>query len=251
MTIYTEDVYTFADGEVTTYSAETYSTLMQATPTVSSFSAVSTETSVDSYDEVTYINILLPSDVAEEFDPYYDDPDYIDRYDNSYMVALTYSADEDYCTRDGENWVWTTGVSISVPYGAKPTAISSSLSMTQFSAFDPTSTFTHLYINPTEVPASSLSSLSSYYSEYWMDYSCTVPASKASGIVTGAVASSTPSSNADSDDTNSSPSSSIVSGGRESQCEDGDWWWYSDWGFGGEVECRTGPDVVRCSLLNP
>ncbi len=61
-------------------STTTYSDLITVTPTVAEFGPLSTTTSTDSYDDVTYVEILLPSGVAEKKTRDYNDDSYYKTY---------------------------------------------------------------------------------------------------------------------------------------------------------------------------
>lgn len=54
----------------------TYTYQEAVKPTVSSFAPVSIETTVDSYDEITVVNVLVPTGVATVQDGYNDNYDY-------------------------------------------------------------------------------------------------------------------------------------------------------------------------------
>lgn len=94
------------------------------------------------------------------------------------------SANPTRCT-DSASWVWKTAFSIKVPYGVTPIPTAISTATYQNAAFGPTTTYTTAYLNPSDVPASSLSSRSSSlsYSTSWFEYSCTVPWYESTGLV--------------------------------------------------------------------
>lgn len=94
------------------------------------------------------------------------------------------SANPTRCT-DTASWVWKTAFAIDVPYGVTPVPTAISTSTYQNAAFGPTTTYTKAYLNPSDVPSSSLSSRSSSLSYYtsWFDYSCTVPSYASTGLV--------------------------------------------------------------------
>ena len=70
-------IYTDVYGDSTSF--DTVTQQMPAKPTITSFEPVSMETSIDAYDELTVVSILVPTGVASvitDYDADYDGDDY-------------------------------------------------------------------------------------------------------------------------------------------------------------------------------
>lgn len=145
----------------------TFTDIVQISPTVTSLpEALSTITRVSTGgyyqgdDDVTVVQKLYPSGVGKPvaYDPWYDASSYI------FKVNLTYTAP----TGCSSQWTRTVAADVTPPQVAKnllPNAAeatgSVSLSIDDSRAFQPiTYTYTVLYVDPTQVPSSSLESLS-------------------------------------------------------------------------------------------
>ncbi|KAJ5999240.1 hypothetical protein N7451_007050 [Penicillium sp. IBT 35674x] len=128
--------------------------------------AISTITSIDSYSSVTVIQKLYPTSVGTPYD-YYDDYYYNTESGNHltvYVVNITYSAP----TACSTQWTTTTAVTVNPPYAVEDllpkTAMSTSLYVDNSEPFSPTTyTYDYIFVEPTQIPSSSLSYLSSAY----------------------------------------------------------------------------------------
>ncbi|PYH44088.1 uncharacterized protein BP01DRAFT_280391, partial [Aspergillus saccharolyticus JOP 1030-1] len=165
---YQETVYT-ESGYYTTY---TTTSIDQITPTatslppaLSTITSVATENTYGSYDDevVTVIQQLYPSGVGSDFyDAYYDQEDEADS--TQFVVNLTYTAP----TGCSSQWTTTTTAEIFPPARVQSllplTAVSTSLSVDSSQPFQPTTyTIDVVYVDPTQIPSSSLSLLSAEY----------------------------------------------------------------------------------------
>ncbi|KAL1965442.1 hypothetical protein VTN77DRAFT_5698 [Rasamsonia byssochlamydoides] len=170
--LYTEEGYTDID---TTIPAETRTEIVEITPTATSLPApLSTSTVVigDEYASVTVVQVLLPSVPAATStvnDPYDELPTTTADVVTSYYVNLVYTAP----TSCSSAWTTTTAVEVYVPYAIEaaitPTSVSTSYSTDDSQPFQPiTITQVMAFINPSQVPASSLSVLSAENAPYTM-----------------------------------------------------------------------------------
>ncbi|KAJ5594581.1 uncharacterized protein N7459_000789 [Penicillium hispanicum] len=186
-----------------TSAAIVTTSIEEITPTVTSLpEAVSTITSTDSYySDVTVIQKLYPTgvghsaedddndyfgDTDDDDDDNYNDVDSADDYTHStvYVVNLTYSAPSGCSTQ----WTTTTAATVHPPNVVRSllpkTAVSTSLSVDQSEAFRPTTvTVEYVWVDPTQVPSASLSSLSEYNypSTLYSGSSCQYTGSSRSG----------------------------------------------------------------------
>src|SRR5947209_2396772 len=71
-------------------------------------------------------------------------------------------------------WVYSTTALVDVPYQVTPTPTSVSTILTQLEAFGPTTTNFVALMDPTDIPAVDLSSLSSEYAPFFTS-SCSIP----------------------------------------------------------------------------
>ncbi|KAJ5950119.1 hypothetical protein N7454_001703 [Penicillium verhagenii] len=135
--------------------------------------ALSTITSIDTYSSLTIIQKLYPTSVgtpAPYYYDYYDDDDHI----TVYVVNITYSA----ATACSTQWTSTTPVTVNPPYAIEnllpTTAMSTSLYVDDSEPFSPTTyTYDYVWIEPTQIPSSSMSYLSSLYAPSTMyDSTC-------------------------------------------------------------------------------
>ncbi|KAJ5633055.1 hypothetical protein N7490_009394 [Penicillium lividum] len=129
--------------------------------------AVSTITSVDELSSVTIIQQLYPTNVGTPVPYYYDYYNYYtDDTDHTtvYVVNITYSA----ATACSTQWTTTAAVTVYPPDAIAnllpTTAMSTSLSVDNSRPFEPTTyTVDYIWIEPTQIPSSSLSYLSTEY----------------------------------------------------------------------------------------
>ncbi|RAL17407.1 uncharacterized protein BO97DRAFT_402017 [Aspergillus homomorphus CBS 101889] len=168
---YQEDVYT-REGYYTTY---TTTRIEQITPTVTSLPpAQSTITSVANHldyngygsyyenNDVTVIEQLYPTGVGSDYYDYlYEDND--GDVTTMFVVNLTYTAP----TGCSSQWTTTTTAEITPPARVQSllplTAVETSFSVDDSRPFQPTTyTVDVVYVDPTQVPSSSLESLSLY-----------------------------------------------------------------------------------------
>ncbi|PYI24777.1 hypothetical protein BO99DRAFT_398257 [Aspergillus violaceofuscus CBS 115571] len=169
---YQENVYTESDY----YETYTTTEIEQITPTVTSLPpAKSTITSIATYREyggynevinsnsdITVIQELYPTGVGSDYYDYlYDNEDAADS--TMFVVNLTFMAP----TGCSSHWTTTTAAEIYPPVRVQSllplTAVSTSLSVDNSQPFQPTTyTIDIVYVDPTQVPSSSLSSLSQY-----------------------------------------------------------------------------------------
>ncbi|RHZ63221.1 uncharacterized protein CDV56_105825 [Aspergillus thermomutatus] len=172
--VYEQDVYTYDYS----YKTTTRTLIDEISPTASPMpAAISTTTSVtsDSYgDAVTVVQVLYPSGAGTE-----STYNYYNYYDSNiithYYVNMVYTAP----TSCSSQWTLTTAIPVNVPYAIEDalpaTSMSTSYSVDDSQPFQPT-TYTKAlaFIDPTQVPASSLSMLSNSYKPYTMyrEYGC-------------------------------------------------------------------------------
>lgn len=180
VTSYVEvSVYTYA-GETdtyTTYPATEYTFTDEVIPTATPVAnAISTATDASSYAEVTIVNIILPPGSGRTTTADYSD--YTPASYTSYVVPVTYTPSA-ICT--SQNWTFVTNVPIDIPSIVQTQLTPATISPT-------VSTYTYYYdsgrisrstvmlaiLNPTDVPADSLSSVSSENEPYYMRY-CYTP----------------------------------------------------------------------------
>ena len=151
-----------------------------------------------------------------------------------YYINLSYTASSSCATP----WVYTTTANAYIPPMITPTPTSVSTRYSQYEAFGETSTYYYAFIDPTVLPTSSLSSISSNYAPYFTTY-CTVPSSYESGVVT-------PGSDGSDDDSDSSSSgsgsSSSSDGCRPATYSDG--FYYGDDAFQTTYVCPDGSHYV-------
>jgi hypothetical protein len=159
--VVTEDYY---------YSSSVITTIQKISPTATSIpEAVSTITSIGTeyYDseDVTIIQKLYPTGVGKpvnRYDRYYYDSDR-NYHTTVYKVNLTYSAP----TGCSSQWTETTAVAVVPPREVQSllprTAMATSVTVDTSQPFQPTTyTYDVVYVDPTQIPSSSLSSLSRY-----------------------------------------------------------------------------------------
>ncbi|RAK95873.1 uncharacterized protein BO80DRAFT_367890 [Aspergillus ibericus CBS 121593] len=160
------------------YETITTTLIQQITPTATSIpeaisTATSTGTSNDYYyyyddsKDVTIVQQLYPTGVGSVVDEY-DDYGYSDDDDDAYhstifAVNITYSAP----TGCSSQWTQTTAAEIIPPTAVQAllprTAVTTSFSVDSSRPFQPTTyTIDIVYVDPTQVPSSSLDSLSIY-----------------------------------------------------------------------------------------
>lgn len=155
--VYSDDGYTITPTVTTD--------IVEVTPTASSMpAALSTTTVTRTYfdDIITVVQVLLPSGAPVATDNgLYNDNDYIT---TNYYVDLVYTAP----TGCSSHWTTTTAVSLYVPSEiqgfVQPTSTSISYSVDNYKPFQPTTiTQAIAWIDPTQLPASSLSFLRNLY----------------------------------------------------------------------------------------
>ncbi|KAJ5110694.1 hypothetical protein N7532_001229 [Penicillium argentinense] len=134
------------------------------TPTVTSLpEALSTVTQYNSYlyqtePYETVVQVLYPSGVGEPADYNYQEDYY---HSTIFVVDLTYTAP----TGCASDWTTTTSTTVTVPDATieallPRTKTSASISINTDSAFRPTTyTYDYVWVNPTQLPSSSLASL--------------------------------------------------------------------------------------------
>lgn len=146
--------------------------------------AISTITSIDSYSSVTVIEKLYPTSVGTPYN-YYDNYYYNTESGNHltvYVVNITYSAP----TACSTQWTTATAVTVNPPYAVEDllpkTAMSTSLYVDNSEPFSPTTyTYDYIFVEPTQIPSSSLSYLSSAYAPTTLyDDSCYYESSSSS-----------------------------------------------------------------------
>ncbi|KAE8376608.1 hypothetical protein BDV26DRAFT_265209 [Aspergillus bertholletiae] len=158
--VVTEDYY---------YTSRVVTTIQQISPTATSLpEAISTITSISSenyYGDATVIQKLLPTGVGRPVDdPYYYNYNESDDYHaTAFKVNLTYSAPTGCSTQ----WTQVTAVSVDPPLAVRDllprTAVETSVTVDTRSPFQPTTyTYDVVYVDPTQIPSSTLSSLSYY-----------------------------------------------------------------------------------------
>ncbi|KAF7118980.1 hypothetical protein CNMCM5793_008620 [Aspergillus hiratsukae] len=170
--VYEQDVYT----EDYSYETTTRTLIEQITPTASPMpAALSTTTSLTSnsyYGAVTVVQVLYPSGAGTE--PTYNYNYYDSNIITQYYVNMVYTAP----TSCSSQWTVTTAIPVNVPNAIEnalpATSMSTSYSVDDSQPFQPT-TYTRAlaFIDPTQVPASSLSMLSdSYIYTMYRNYGC-------------------------------------------------------------------------------
>lgn len=162
---YTDSAYDYTEP------AQTYTEIATITSPSGTAISTSTITQTDNYSETyTIVEVLYPynptptSTSAAYATATTDDYDYA--YTN-YVVNLAYTAPASCST----TWTYTTAVTVDPPYEIEdalvPTSVSTSYSVNNRSPFQPTTiTQVYAYIDPTQVPASSLSMLRYNYEPY-------------------------------------------------------------------------------------
>lgn len=194
-----EPAYTDYEYEYTyTYPPETLTGIQTlASPTGSPLSTAIITNSVDSeygddsqgY-EYTVVQVLYPYQSAAAI-PTTDVYGYEDSPYTSYVVALAYTAP----TECSSSWTYTTAVPVYPAIAVKPTSVSTSFYTDNSVPFQPsTVTEVYAYVDPTQVPASSLSLLSESYSPYPSCYNPdpTASASSSSSSASSGSSSSSP-----------------------------------------------------------
>lgn len=78
-------IYTDVYGDSTSFDTVTQQKLVK--PTITSFEPVSMETSIDANDELTVVNILVPTGVASAITDY--DDDYYSRSSTTYCACIS------------------------------------------------------------------------------------------------------------------------------------------------------------------
>lgn len=154
-----------------TEPAETYTEIISVASPSGAAISTATITQTDEYSEdlMTIVEILYPYESAT---PTATDSSYATStgYDNIYTnfyVNFAYTAP----TACSSTWSYTTAVEVDPPYeiddALVPTSVSTSYYTDNSSPFQPTViTEVYAFLNPTQVPASSLSYLSSAYAPY-------------------------------------------------------------------------------------
>ena len=166
LSIYTESGYTESDY---TQSATSYTETFIGTPVTTPFSPLSTYTADSNYDDLTIINVVIPSGVAKEIT--IGDSS----VQTSYVVPITYTPSAT-CS---QNWTFTTDVPIYLPSQVQLPAMTLSTAVTTdtYLYYDlrPTPTTNIVAVlNPTDVDAGDLASASSYNEPYGLSY-CYTP----------------------------------------------------------------------------
>ncbi|KAE8158894.1 hypothetical protein BDV40DRAFT_7084 [Aspergillus tamarii] len=150
------------------YTTEVITTIQEVSPTVTSLpEAVSTITSIGTGyygGDATVIQKLYPTGVGKPVDDY-DYPYYYsdDHHYTIFKVYLTYSAPTGCATQ----WTQTTAVPVSPPAVVQnllpQTSMETSVSVDSSQPFQPTTyTYDVVYVDPTQIPSSTLKSLSYY-----------------------------------------------------------------------------------------
>ncbi|OOF96895.1 hypothetical protein ASPCADRAFT_207009 [Aspergillus carbonarius ITEM 5010] len=178
--IVTEDFQEVVTTRTYYYETITTTLIEQITPTATSIpEAISTSTSTgtsnydyyyyDNSKDVTIVQQLYPTgvgSVVDEYDDgygYYDDDDDDAYHSTVFAVNITYTAP----TGCSSQWTRTSAVSVTPPSKVQDllprTAVATSFSVDSSRPFQPTTyTIDIVYVDPTQVPSSSLSSLSLY-----------------------------------------------------------------------------------------
>lgn len=84
MVDYEQSLKIYTDIYAGSTSFETYTYQVPVKPTITSFEPVSMETSIDTNDEMTVVNVLVPTGVASSITGYGDD----DYYSTSYCTNI-------------------------------------------------------------------------------------------------------------------------------------------------------------------
>ncbi|PWY67074.1 hypothetical protein BO94DRAFT_540503 [Aspergillus sclerotioniger CBS 115572] len=178
--IVTEDFQEVITTETYYHQTITTTLVEQITPTASSIpEAISTATSTgtsnydyyyyDNSKDVTIVQQLYPTgvgSVVDEYDygyGYYDDDDDDAYHSTVFAVNITYTAP----TGCSSQWTRTSAVRVTPPSKVQDllprTAVTTSFSVDSSRPFQPTTyTIDIVYVDPTQVPSSTLSSLSTY-----------------------------------------------------------------------------------------
>ena len=203
MTTYLDYTYTRTYTTSTNYG-ETYTRVVAVKPTNTAIAPLSIDTTVDKYyDDVTVVNVLLPTGAGEVITRDYSSTT-TSYY--GYYIKLSYTAP----TACATQWVYTTTAGAYLPPMITPTPTSVSTSVSQYEAFGEKSTYLFAFIDPAILPTSSLSSIKSNYAPYFTS-SCTVPYSYQTGLVTPGTGGSSDSGSSDSSSGSGSGSSSGTS----------------------------------------
>lgn len=211
----------FTDREYSvTEAPSTYTEIATITSPTGAPISTSTITETDDYSEdtVTIVEVLYPYNSAyTASDEYYATVTTGENVYTSFVVNVTYTAP----TGCSSTWTYTTAIYIDPPYQVQdalvPVATSTSLYIDNSSPFQPTTiTEIYAYVDPTQVPSSSLSVLSSEYAPY---PSCYNPTSSSSD---------SGDDNGDDDDSDSSSSSGIYSCGYYMCSSDDGGSWIND-----------------------
>lgn len=157
----------------------------QIIPTVTPLpEALSTITSIDDYSTVTIIQKLYPTSVGTPVPYDYGYYDYYDTDDHTtvYVVNITYTAP----TACSTDWTLTTAATVYPPSevrdGLPTTAMSTSISVDNSEPFQPTTyTYDYVYVDPTQIPSSSMSYLSEDYYPMTMYDTCGYSSSSSDG----------------------------------------------------------------------
>ncbi|GKZ27737.1 hypothetical protein AbraIFM66951_006273 [Aspergillus brasiliensis] len=200
-----QEVVTTARHYYTTY---TTTLIEQITPTVTSMpEPISTATSLgssnyyyyyndddDTEKDVTIIQELYPTGVGSVVDDYdygygYGSDDDDDEYHSTkFVVNITYSAP----TGCSSRWTQTTAVEVNPPTEVQDllprTAVATSISVDSVRPFQPTTyTIDIVYVDPTQLPTSSLESMSLYNrpTSLYTASSCAYTGSSGSGYYSG------------------------------------------------------------------
>ncbi|OJJ45520.1 hypothetical protein ASPZODRAFT_144149 [Penicilliopsis zonata CBS 506.65] len=174
---YEDDSWTYTERYGSSaYTTYTENLIEMITPTATSMPlALSTTTTTESYygESVTIVEVLYPTGAgspSDYEDGYGDDGDAI----YNYYVNMVYTAP----TGCSSHFTATTAVPIDVPYmieGMVPvTTAMTTYSVDDSTPFSPT-TYTEImaFINPTQVPVSSLAAVSEQYAySVYQDYGC-------------------------------------------------------------------------------
>jgi uncharacterized membrane protein YgcG len=176
VTTYRDYTYTRTYTTSTNYG-ETYTRVVPVKPTNTAVAPLSIDTTVNQYyEDVTMVNILLPTGAGEVITRDYSTTT-TSYY--GYYIKLSYTAP----TACATQWVYTTTAGAYLPPMITPTPTSVSTSVSQYEAFGEKKTFYFAFIDPAILPTASLSSIKSNYAPYFTT-SCTVPYSYQTGLVT-------------------------------------------------------------------
>ncbi|KFY82372.1 hypothetical protein V500_10588 [Pseudogymnoascus sp. VKM F-4518 (FW-2643)] len=231
------DDYTYRGAYTTTIEeGRTVTRLVNVKPTATAISTLSVATATDEYySDVTVVNVLLPTGAGEPVTYDYSATATTTSY-YGYYFHLSYTASSSCATP----WVYTTTAGAYLPPMITPTPTSVSTSYSQYQAFGTTRTYYFAFIDPTILPASSLSSIKSEYAPYFTA-SCTVPYSYQTDVVT-------PSSGSGDGSSDSSSGSGSSSSGDANDCRQAsysDGYYYYDEPFQTTYICGDGSTFTK------